>query len=158
MNFEGLGFEQKVAVLMGLDQTAKEEDIVTTLQTLLGNKEEIDSEDVTAVTTLMQTLNKECSETHMARVRDKVGNAVMSGTMPPCMKGWMTRLCIQDEGAFDEFVQKVGTPFGHLFSKDDPTAKPVTQITSLMRANADALIVQQLGIDPKDMRNRSAHS
>ena len=153
MEFEGLTFEQKIAVLMGMDAKAGDDDIISTLQALMNGQDAIDGADVTAVASLLQTISQERSEAHMVRVRDKVSTAVMGGTMPPSMRGWMTRLCTQDEAAFDEFVRTVGTPFAYLFKSDgDPTAKPATNTANVMDTKADEGIARQLGIDPKSMR------
>lgn len=149
---DDLSFQDKVAILLGLETTANEDEVISALQALMNAETAVDGDDVKAVASLVQTLNTERSNFHMARVRDKVGKAIASGVMPPSMRGWMTRLCASNEEAFDELLTKVGTPFESLF-KEQITDKHMAALgESSLSKDADAEVAKQLGIDPEKMR------
>ncbi len=151
---DDLTFQNKTASILGLNGDADEATILNTLQTLVNADKTIDGDDLKAVTSVLETLNTERGSYHMARVRNKVENAIRSGSMPPSMRNWMTRLCSTDEQAFDEMIAKVGTPFSHLFKNqisDEQEMQLASRNGSGLSHSADDKVAKQLGIDTRDM-------
>ncbi len=103
-------------------------------------------------------LARERLELHTARINHKVGEAMRRGVFPPSLRDWGLRLARADERQFDEFVEKVGAPFGALSDGKLTAEADALERQYLARerghsthSGAEEAVARQLGIDPKNL-------
>lgn len=153
-------FPKSIIDALDLPEGASEADAIAGILHLknAGPDRSPDAGSVDAVATAVMQLNAEREAVALARIERKVGEAISSGIFPPSLRGWALALARTNEGSFDEFIDKVGRPFAHLFEHQ---ITPEMEERALARRqgggghrpdDADN-VARQLGIDPKKLRD-----
>ena len=145
-------FLKMAAQLLGIEGQYTPAQILTKLQKLVQDNPVIEEEEVSAIASLMRDLNTERYQTQTARQEAKVTAAITSGHMPPHMRGWMTRLCKQDEEAFDELLGNT-KPIVNIVPEEFWDRKNLASSGhSINGGMAADQVAAQLGIDANKIR------
>lgn len=140
--------------LLKLDPDATEEEALEALETWLAEK--ADNPDpkrfvpVEAVTQMLQERRLEKAVMSESQAVAKVEAAINSGAFLPGLRDWALSLSRSDPEAFDTFMAKTGTPFGHLklalMSGTPPGADRGAR--AVTPEGPEAVICAQLGLKP----------
>lgn len=154
-----MSFSKSILDALDLPADASESDAIAGILHLKNahSAGSTDSGNMEAVATAVMQLNAERQAVAMARIERKVGEAVSAGVFPPSLRGWALALARTNEGSFDEFIDKVGKPFAHLFAHQ---ITPEMEELALARRRDGGHrqddtdnVARQLGIDPKKLRD-----
>lgn len=112
-----MALSKSVLDALDLPADAGESDVIVGILNLKhsGSPSTPDAPSIDAVATAVMQLNAEREAVALARIERKVGEAVSSGIFPPSLRDWALGLARANEPSFDEFIEKVGRPFAHLF-------------------------------------------
>ncbi len=108
---------------------------------------------VAAVQEMMRDRNTELSVNRQQRLTAKVQKAIQDNQITNGMRGWAQALCESNEGAFDEFCEKVGPTIAQFFR---PVAFPGysnQQPKTYEDSPLEQTICEQLGLKPGSLSN-----
>lgn len=141
--------------LLGLSASAGLEEILAAVVTLKAGNANTANAVAGAYEGLAAGLSEELQQANADRRKRKIEEAVTLGVIPPSLAEWGKDLITADEGRWDAFAAKVGTPYAYLrtsaisdkqieeFNAKHGRDRPVV-LTS-----AAAQVARNLGIDMK---------
>lgn len=144
---------KKIAELLGLPSETSEEDMIAAI-TALKAKASGTAALVDGAQSAMKTLSAEVGKARNDRIERRVDDAIRAGAATPALRDFCVTLATLDEGMFEQFCTKMGTPFAYL-SKTAITAEQELQVLDQNRDRPVTLstdaqrLAAQLGIDVK---------
>ncbi|MBB4065691.1 phage protease [Gellertiella hungarica] len=146
----------KLAEALGLSPDVSESDIFAAVADLKA-KASSTSNVISSASEAMEVLSAEVGKARRSRIEARVDQAIKAGTATPALRDFCITLADLDEGMFEQFCAKMGTPFAYLstpaitneqearFLEQRPKETSVTMSTDAQRLAA------QLGIDVKSI-------
>lgn len=144
---------KKIAQALGLSADVSEEDLLSAIANLRA-KADGTTALIDGAQSAMKTLSTEVGKARSDRIERRVDEAIRAGTATPALRDFCVTLAGLDEGMFEQFCAKMGTPFAYLSQSaisadrelqvlEQNRDRPVTLSTDAQRLAA------QLGIDAK---------
>ncbi|MCZ8159104.1 MAG: hypothetical protein O9256_04380 [Rhizobiaceae bacterium] len=144
---------KKIAQALGLSADVSEDDLLSAIANLRA-KADATTALIDGAQSAMKTLSAEVGKTRNDRIERRIDDAIRAGTATPALRDFCVTLATLDEGMFDQFCAKMGTPFAYLSQSaisaerelqvlEQNRDRPVTLSTDAQRLAA------QLGIDAK---------
>lgn len=141
----------KITDALGLPANASEDDILTVIAALKA-KAKGTTALVDGAQQAMKTLSAEIGKARTARIEDRVDQAIRAGTATPALRDFCLTLATLDEGMFEQFCAKMGTPFAYLSvpaitESQERTLRNQNQPRPVTLASDAHRLAGQLGID-----------
>lgn len=140
----------EITKALGLPGTASVDDAVTAIRGIPGKGVEMAS-TLAAMATVVNELNELRRSSGSKHVDGKVTTAIRAGKLPPALKDWGLELCASNEAAFDTFVEKtisIIRPGEYTYDMNI-----VSRANSMPDNSTEAMIAQQLGVDPAALKD-----
>lgn len=146
---------KKIAQALGLAADVSEDELLAAIANLRA-KADGTTALIDGAQSAMKTLSAEVGKARNDRIERRVDEAIRAGTATPALRDFCVTLAGLDEGMFDQFCAKMGTPFAYLSA----SAISAEQELKVREQNPDRQVAlstdaqrlaAQLGIDVKSL-------